>query len=332
LQATILAAGGTYVEWQASRMPGFSSANELVRLQRILGATRPDIVHLHSSAAGLIGRLLIRRRLPTLFQPHGWSFQAMQGFGRRGALVWERLAARWADAIVCVSEGERQAAAAVGVRARWQIIRNGVDEDFLSNGSSEEKEEARTRLGVPGRVPVAVCVGRLSYAKGQDVLVDAWQRVRMNIPEARLFLVGAGPDREQLQQASGPGIEFVGHREDVREWLDASDVVAIPSRWEGMSLSMLEAMARGRSIVSTDVGGARETVGRGSGVIVDRTPEALAAALMERLKQPALAAEEGRAGRSLVEASHRAEMTFDAVCSCYIEVMAAGDPFSRLGR
>ena len=99
--------GARHVLWPAHRPPGADTIAEARLLRRILRRERPDVVHLHSSKAGLAGRLVLRGRSPTVFQPHGWSFLAGSGFVQRGAGWWERFATRWADAIVCVSESVR---------------------------------------------------------------------------------------------------------------------------------------------------------------------------------------------------------------------------------
>src|SRR5207253_2205674 len=103
-----------------------------------------------------------------------------------------------------------------------------------------------------------------------------------HVPGARLALVGDGPDEETLRRRNTPGVLFAGHRDDVPDWLAASDVVAIPSRWEGLSLGMLEAMATARSIVSTDVPGARDAL-PGAAIVAENDTHALAEALAERL-------------------------------------------------
>jgi glycosyltransferase involved in cell wall biosynthesis len=294
--------------------------NEIRALRKIIRDVSPDLIHLHSSVAGLAGRLVVRGRRPTVFQPNSWSFEAL-GRLQPAGIAWERLGARWTDEIICVSDAEREVGESAGIRARWRVIQNGVDLDTFSEASSEERDVARDRLELPRQAPLAVCIARLSHQKGQDMLVEVWPEVREAVPDARLVLVGEGPEFDTLQQAAGPGVSLVGHREDVQDWLAASDVVALPSRWEGMSFAMLEAMARGRSIVATDVSGARETIGDSGGVVVEREPHQFAAALIERLADPARAAREGRAGRKIVESSHDARAAVDAIADTYAKVL-----------
>ncbi|KIF05101.1 glycosyl transferase family 1, partial [Streptomyces sp. RSD-27] len=94
---------------------------------RLIRRVRPDLLHAHSAKAGLAGRMAVRGSLPTVFQPHAWSFDAVGGTTAALALRWERAGARWAHRVLCVSEAERRAGEAEGVTARWAVIRNGVD-------------------------------------------------------------------------------------------------------------------------------------------------------------------------------------------------------------
>jgi glycosyltransferase involved in cell wall biosynthesis len=313
-------AGATFHPWPATRAPGPSVAVEVRRLKAILDSVRPDLVHLHASKAGLAGRLALRGSLPTIFQPNAWSFEALAGPLRTVAIAWERLSARWADVVVCVSAKERERGVAAGIRSEWRIIPNGVDLSALTEASNAERADARVRLGLPA-TPVAVCVGRLSRQKGQDVLLDAWPAVLKRVPSALLVLVGDGPDEARLRSLGSARVRFAGGRDDVPTWLAAADVVALPSRWEGMSFAMLEAMARGRSVVATDVGGAAEALGEEAGAVVPpEQPAPLADALAARLADPKKAAAEGRAGRLRAERSHSLAQSLDSIADLYREV------------
>lgn len=305
--------GIRHVAWHATRSPGPSLAGEVHRLGRIVRRVRPDVVHLHSSKAGVVGRLVLRRRCPTLFQPHAWSFAAVDGAMAALALRWERFATRWTDVIVCVSEGECAEGHAAGVRASWLVARNGADLTRYDVPHTDARAQLRDRHGL-GEAPTVACVGRLCQQKGQDVLLQAWPAVRRELPAARLLVVGDGPDRDRLLALDSPGVEWVGEVSDVRPWLSMADVVVLPSRWEGLAYSMLEAMAMGRSIVTTAVNGSEDLVSSGAGGVVPvEDAPALAAALVARLADPARAAAEGRAARTLVERHYDRQMQLDAI-------------------
>lgn len=313
--------GARFAAWDAKRSPGPGALLETRSLARLIAAEEPDLVHLHSSKAGLAGRLALRRRRPTLFQPHGWSFEALRGPMRRAAAVWERRAAGWTDAIVCVSETERRRGVDARIHGRYVVVPNGVDLEAFAAAGADERLAARSRLELAdGRL--AVCVGRLCHAKGQDVLLEAWPAIRARVPDARLVLVGDGPTGPELRAAAGEGVDLVGARNDVPDWLAAADVVVAPSRWEGMSLTLLEAMATARSVVATDVAGARDALGDKAGAVVALGfIPALVDAVVERLQHPVLAAEEGRAGRRRAEQSHDVRMTNDRIVALYEELL-----------
>ncbi|HEU5066378.1 MAG TPA: glycosyltransferase, partial [Gaiellaceae bacterium] len=125
------------------------------------------------------------------------------------------------------------------------------------------------------------------------------------------------------------GVRLVGHRVDVDEWLAAADLVALPSRWEGMSIGMLEAMARGRSIVATDVPGALEALDDDAGgVVPPEDPVALADAIAVRLLDPELAAAEGRRARQRAEQAYDLDATTARIAEAYEQVLGARSPVS----
>ncbi|WP_461031075.1 glycosyltransferase, partial [Streptomyces sparsus] len=177
---------------------------------RLIRLTAPDVVHTHSAKAGLAGRLAVRGRIPTVHQPHAWSFEAVDGTAAQLVLRWERFATRWTTRLLCVSEAERSRGSAARVRAPWSVIGNGVDLDRFHPGphapgprSCDPRDPAPrataprvTGLPAPGTAvedaPLVVCVARLCPQKGQDVLLRAWPEVTRRVPGARLALVGDG--------------------------------------------------------------------------------------------------------------------------------------------
>jgi glycosyltransferase involved in cell wall biosynthesis len=314
-----LSADGIALEpWNAKRSPGPTVPRETLALRAIVRTRRPDLVHLHSSKAGLAGRL-IRVDARVIFQPHAWSFHALAPLPARAAVLWERAAARRTDAVVCVSERERDTGVRAGIEAGYVVIPNGVDVEALRQRSPADQRAARTALGLPDR-PTVVCVGRISPQKGQDVLLDAWPALRKRVPEALLILVGPGAEALTLEAESG--ILAVGNQAAPTDWLAAADVVAVPSRWEGMSLVALEALAVGRSIVATDADGNAEAIQPGAGAIVPiGKADALAAELALRLERPDLRAAEAAAAASRAARFDLARTTAD-VANLYRELVA----------
>jgi glycosyltransferase involved in cell wall biosynthesis len=305
-----------HVPWRASRAPGPTTADEVARLLPAVRAFGPDVVHLHSAKAGLAGRLAIRGRVPTLHQPHGWSWLAARGGMAAGALAWERFATRWTDVLVCVGEGEADLGRRHGVVGNLVVVRNGVDvRRFRPDAIA--KAAARSAVGVAPDVPLAVCVGRVTRQKGQDVLLRAWPRVRLRQPAAELALVG----RVDHPPPRLPGgVRLVGDVEDVLPWYHAADVVVQPSRWEGLPLSTLEALACGRPVVAANVAGLTEVVRPGVGALV--APSALAHEIARRFGDPDLARAEGLAAARLAVREFDQRSTFHRLAA--ITTRAAG--------
>lgn len=292
--------------WAASRSPGPHVADETRRLRSLLAELGPDVVHLHSSKAGLAGRLAVRGGRPTVFQPHLWSFETARGPLRRASAGWERFASRWTDLVVCVSDDELAAGRAAGVTAEAEVVCNGVD---TTQFAPADRTAARRRLGLPERAPIAVCLGRLAELKGQDQLLSAWPAVLRRVPDAKLAFAGDGPMgavwRERHPVARHGSVLWPGHTDHPAAWYAAADVVVLPSRAEGMALVPLEAMACGRPVVAFDVGGVRQSVADAGAVLPPGELGRLADAVATRLADPELAAREGERGR------RRAELSFD---------------------
>ena len=292
LPVALVRAGVPHLTWPARREPGPWSLSEARRLAVLVGLARPDVVHLHSSKAALAGRLAIRGAVPTIVQPHGWSWLAVGPRSAGAARAWERHAARWSDVCVCVGPGEAHLATEAGVPGPREVVRNGVDLTRFRAAGTAERRAARAALGLPAGDPVAVCVGRVCRQKGQDVALRAWPAVRAAAPGARLVLVGD----PGAARAVGAGVVGVGAVDDVRPWVAAADLVVLPSRWEGLSLASLEALAMGRSVVASRIPGLTDAVGAGTGALVPPEDEAaLAAAVVTRLTDPGRCAAEGAA-------------------------------------
>ena len=328
LAAAARAAGAELRNWKAVRGPGPGLPGEVAALRRIVAEADPQLVHLHSAKAGLAGRLAVRGTRPTVFQPHAWSFAAVAGPTALAARLWERWATRWTDRLLCVSEQERCEGEAAGLRGSWALAPNGLDLDRFDSARLPVQGQARAVLALDGDGPWAVCVGRLCRQKGQDVLLRAWAGVPARVPGARLALVGEGPERAALEALAAelpePGsVLFAGQAEDPRDWYVAADLMVLPSRWEGMALAPLEAMACSRPVLLTDVAGARECLPEGSPAPVPvEDPEALREALVARLSDRDACRREGLRAWLDVFDRRDVRLTRERVAGVYDEVLS----------
>jgi len=233
------------------------------------------------------------------------------------------------DHLIAVSEavGENLRAL-LGTDARVTVIPNGVDAAAFVDGRWPDRALVRRELGLPEDVPVAVCVARLSAEKNVAGFVEASALVDAGggaAAHARFVIVGDGPEREALaRQIEAAGLRdrvmLLGARSDVPALMRAADVVCVPSKVEGFGLVAVEAMAAGRPVVATRVGGLTEVVLDGeTGMLVDLCggAEAMASAMRVLLEDRDKAADLGRAGRARAERLYRAEAMTSATRAIY---------------
>ena len=177
---------------------------------------------------------------------------------------------RRVDRFVVISRDIDNELSSLGIPAdRRALIPNGVDLVRFQPVDADTRTASLARLGC-GDGPVAVFSGRLAPEKRVDWLVGAWPRVRHAVPGAQLLVVGDGPLRDDLCTAATDGVVVVGPVDDVAALLGAADIFVLPSIAEGLSNSLLEAMASGLGIVATRVGGTGDVITDGvSGDLVD---------------------------------------------------------------
>ena len=285
----------------------------LGQLVRLIGRERPAIVHTHTSKAGFIGRLaaVIARVPAVIHQPHGHIFYGYYSPRRTAVFTaLERQAARWTDRIITLTDrgAAEHLARGIGRAEQYVAVPSGVPTAEL-RGAAPASGEARARLGLDPDAFVVVGLGRLVPIKGFDLLVRALPAVVAEIPSARVLLVGDGAERARLEAiAASLGVierlRMTSETADVTSYLAAADVVAVPSRNEGMGRVIVEAMALGLPVVATAVGGIPDVVTDGEcGRLVE--PEdsgALAAALIELGRDPALRRKLGEAASARAEA------------------------------
>jgi len=240
------------------------------RLIAILRDLRPDIVHTHSSKAGIIGRYAAgKASIPVVHTIHGASFH--RGQSRLAYSVYrhlERRAARHTDAFisVCDSITTQYVSAAVAPACRFSTVYSGMDvEPFLN--PSRDRDEVRHQLGLkPQHVAVAK-VARLFHLKGHKFLIEAARRVIDRCPNVRFVLIGDGILREQFEQqirALGLTEQFIltglVPPDRIPELINASDIVAHTSEWEGLARVLPQGLISGKPVISYDIDGAGEVV------------------------------------------------------------------------
>ena len=294
---------GVPVEIVASlrrRIRPVADARAVLELVRLFRRERPDIVHTHSSKAGLVGRLAARiAGVPVVLHTvHGWSFHdGMSPTARAAAVRIERLAARWTSTIVVVADHDAETGGkeGIGIWGQYALVRSAVDVEALRRGAGS-RLDARAALGIREGVPVLGTVTRLCRQKDPGTLLRAARRVVDSRPDARLVIVGDGPMRADVEQLLDdldlrPHVTLLGTRSDVAELLPGFDAFVLSSRWEGLPRVVVEAMAVGVPVVATDVGGIDEAVVDGeSGLLAPAgDPEALAAAVLRVFDEPGLA-------------------------------------------
>jgi glycosyltransferase involved in cell wall biosynthesis len=242
----------------------------VVRLQSLLARLRPAVVHTHLAYAGVMGRTCARlARVPGLVSTqHNLSDWEERAGEPLRAL--DRRTLRWCDAVVAASNAIRQAVVRRDpvLAARTRVIHNGVDLEVFEVRDANRRTLARASFGFDSRHCVIGAVSRLDPRKGIDTLVEAFSAAIAVRPEARLLIVGGGPERAALEAAvCAKGLEavvrFTGERRDVAGCLAAMDVFAAPSRTEGLGLALIEAMAAGLPVLGSRVGGIPEVVDDG---------------------------------------------------------------------
>ncbi len=272
-----------------------------------------DLVATHTSKGGFLGRLSARMAgVPHIVHhAHGFSFnRPLRPLAHRFFVELERFAAKFGDRIIAVNEHQRQMAVGLGVEAaeRTCTVANGID---LAPFDRADGSELRARLGLDASAILIGAVGRMEAQKGFKYFIQALPRIARSIPSARFVIAGDGELRPQLEeqarQAGAAGYtHFIGFQRDVPSVLAALDIFVMPSLWEGLPLSLIEALAAGKPIVATDIEGNREVVDDGeTGLIV---PPADSSSLADAVI--ALAADRPRAARLAQNAKAAARQRF----------------------
>lgn len=259
---------------ESSPLRDFGAA---IRLRRLIRAFKPDVIHLHSTKAGLVGRVAaVGTGARVLYTPHCFAFE-MESRLRPLYRLAERLQVPLTDGLIAVCENEANAARSIGYSPRKiHVVYNGV-----LPASAPPRMDGKN----------IAFIGRNCRQKGVDILLEAWIMLKAIVPEASLTMMSDldGAMRKAFTDA-GAIVRDFGTAEEAAALLADSAVLAMPSRWEAFPYLLLEAMASGLAVVASDVGGVRECVrDRENGLLVKAgDARELAMALQELLVSDSL--------------------------------------------
>ena len=340
------------------------------KLYRLLCRERPDIVHTHTAKAGTVGRIAAllyrwctprafigrKRRCKVVHTYHGHIFHSYYGPIKTVFFLWiERVLARLAtDRIVVISEQQRAEIHdkfRVGSNKQFAVIRLGLDIDQFAESSSR-RFQLRDQLGIhPDEMLVGI-VGRLTAVKNHELFLRAISEFKRGSPSrhgrrVRFIVIGGGALRGELEHLSenlglASDVVFAGNRSDPENFYAALDIVALTSKNEGTPLTLIEAMANGRPVIATAVGGVVDLLGnpeppcqtmsyevcqRGLSTSVDN-PKAFALGLARLLGDEALRRALGESGRLFVEQNYSKQRLLDDVNNLYQELTRPDQPVS----
>lgn len=273
------------------------------RVAALLRDWKPDLLHVHLIDATLLGALLARRlRIPLVVtlhneQPDGGGLSAQV----KNALERFILSHRTRHVIACGPRVASRQKSRVG-RTPTTTVVNRVSRP--AEVSATRRAELRVALGCGASSCLFVAIGRLAPQKGFDILLAAFAEAQRSSPDARLLIVGDGEDQKalatQLAAAGlGSSAQLLPSRPDIAEILAAADVFVLPSRWEGLPLVLLEAMAAGLPVVASAVGDVPTVVDEAGAIVVPaEDAAALANAMVQLAADPERRRRMGEASRT----------------------------------
>ncbi len=282
-------AAGVPVHCLEARRP--ASLGWVRRLRRLVASREIDLVHTHMPVPAAVARLALPGRRPAFVHTE----HNLWGRYRLPTRLANRLTYGRNAAVIAVSDG---VAGSIRSRVPVDVVTHGIDVERIRGADGLDARDARRRLGLGGDGPVVGTVGNFTAKKDQATLLEAAARLAEEHPDLRVVLVGSGPLEGDLRAQTGrlglsDTVVFAGSRDDVFDLLPAFDVFTLSSRFEGLPISLLEAMASGVPPVVTRVGGIPEVVTDGvDGVLVDPADaDGLATGLGKLLADPGRRAE-----------------------------------------
>ncbi len=253
-----------------------SDLSAIVHIRKIIKKYNPDIVYLHSSKAGAIGRIAnLGLKNRSLYNPHGWAFNMnCSSIKKKIYLYIEKLLAPLCTFIIAISDFEKECAIENKVCKvdKIKVIYNGIDIDEY-----EEKKKrftlTREELGIPEDAYVIGTVGRLTEQKAPDTFIKAAKKIKDKYPKAFFIMVGDGELKGKVKEIiKGSNLEnsvlITGWVDEPMKYIELFDQAMLLSRWEGFGLVLPEYMIAGKPIIATDVDGIPNLINNDNGILV----------------------------------------------------------------
>jgi len=300
-----------------------ANARSLAALVRLVRRTRPDVVHVHSSIGGLLGRVAAAAtRVPAVYTPNGVTDV------RAGVLVEQALRPVTARLVaVSTSEADRVRRLRLVRADRVRVVANGIDLE-----RDPQPFDLRAHIDVPAAVPLVGTISRLVPQKDPLTWVAMAARVVEQVPDAHFVVVGDGALRDEVTAAVATAgldgrLHLVPHLPEADRALTSLDVFVMASIFEGAPYAPMEAMRAGVPVVLTDVAGSADLVDDGidGRIVPARDPGALAAAVVEQLTDRALAAERATRARTTVAERFGGPEMGRRTRAVYAELAGGGD-------
>jgi len=259
---------------------------------------KPDLIACHSTAAGFLGRLAVRDKVPTTFTAHGWAFTKGTPFLRKSAAILiEKIAGKFCSKIICVSDFDKSLVLKYKIVPinKIEVVHNGVNVQDI-------QDVQNSKLSI-------IFVGRLAKPKDPLLLLKAFNDLSSELRnKASISIIGDGPKSKELEkfikETRLQGVNLLGSmpRAKVLEILKKSDIFVLISNWEGFPYTIIEAMSCGLPVIASDVGGIKEAINNECGILVKRGDKQGIKDALERLfKNPSLIKEMGKNARERLE-------------------------------
>jgi len=303
---------GVKIEFIPDLCRELSPLKEIFALKKLYSAikkVKPDIVHTHSSKAGILGRIAAALcNVPIIIHsPHGHVFYGYFGsFQNRLIVFIERVVALLTDRIINLTESGKRDHIELGISSpkKFVVIHCGIELEPFLKVNIERKEKLR-HLGIPYDKTVVGTVSRLEPIKGQEYFIQACKLISLKRPDVIFVIVGGGSLENKLKKMAvdldiDDRVYFLGHRKDVPELMKLFEIFVLPSLNEGLGRVLVEAMTVGLPIIATKVGGISDVVldGKTGLLVPPRDSHNLAESILKLLENKDLVQKMGEKGKA----------------------------------